>query len=248
MSTARDRAQIERILSLDVDAAGFADVGRRDPVIARLQSAAPGLRPPQIHSAYEAAVCCILTARRSPVQARHLRTALARAAGTVLTVDGVEVTCRPPPSDLLDPDLVRGPDATRRERLTGIARAALDGRLDTAALAAQPPEQARTALEELPGIGPFSSAIITVRSLGHTDHLTGPLTELNRLLGSPYDLGHDATSGELDGIAAPWSPWRTWSQLHIRSVSPRLAREAVGRPVRGRTLRPRPPAHPTTDP
>ena len=40
----------------DSDATSFADAGTRDPVIGRLQAEAPGLRPPQIHSAYEAAV------------------------------------------------------------------------------------------------------------------------------------------------------------------------------------------------
>lgn len=221
------RAQVERILGLDVDASSFAAVGDRDPIIGRLQAAAPGLRPPSIHSAYEAAVFCILTARCSGAQARHMRTALAQRAGTVLDVAGQRVTCLPPPSSLLDPPPVRGLDPVRRERLTTVARAALDGRLDTAELAAMPPEQARKQLEQLAGIGPFSSAIIVVRSLGHTDYMAGPITELNAIVGRLYNLGHDATAEQLQQIAEPWAPWRTWSQLYIRSVSTQLV--ATGR-------------------
>lgn len=216
------QAQVERILGLDVDASSFADVGDRDPIIGQLQAEAPGLRPPSIHSAYEAAVFCILTARRSGGQARHMRTAMAQQAGTVLELAGQRVTCLPPPSLLLDPPPVRGLDPVRRERLTSVARAALDGRLDTTELSAMPPEEARKRLEQLPGIGPFSSAIIVVRSLGHTDYMAGPITELNSIVGRLYDLGQDATSEQLQHISEPWAPWRTWSQLYIRSVSARL--------------------------
>lgn len=218
----RDRAQVERILGLDVDSSSFAEVGERDPVIGRLQAAAPGLRPPQLHSAYEAAVFCILTARRSAAQARRMRTELARRAGTILDVAGEPVTCLPPPEYLIDPDPLPGLDPVRRQRLQAVAQAALDEKLDTAALQAMAPEDARTSLEQLPGIGPFSSAIIVVRSLGHTDYLAGPITELNAIVGGLYALGHAATSDDLTRISGAWAPWRTWSQLYIRSVSPRL--------------------------
>ena len=218
----RDRDQVERILGLDVDATGFADVGVRDPVIGRLQAAAPGLRPPQLHSAYEAAAFCILNARRSSAQARRMRVRLAQQAGTVLDVAGQPVVCLPPPAYLADPEPVPGLDPVRRQRLQAVARAAQDGLLDTAALAALSPAEARTCLERLPGIGPFSSAIIVVRALGHTDYMAGTLTELNATVGDLYGLGHPATPDELAAIARVWSPWRTWSQLHVRSVSPRL--------------------------
>src|ERR1039457_6897447 len=42
----RVRRQVERVLSLDHDGREFSRAGERDPVIGRLQAAAPGLRPP----------------------------------------------------------------------------------------------------------------------------------------------------------------------------------------------------------
>jgi DNA-3-methyladenine glycosylase II len=222
----RDRVQVERILGLDVDASSFADVGTRNPVIGRLQAAAPGLRPPQLLSAYEAAAFCILTARRSSAQARRMRAELADGAGTVLDVAGQPVVCLPPPVYLLDPEPVPGLDAVRRRRLGSVARAALDGRLDTATLRDMAPADARRQLEQIEGIGPFSSAIIVERALGHTDYMAGTITELNTTVGRLYDLGHPATPDELDEIATAWTPWRTWSQLFVRSVGPRLAAQA----------------------
>ncbi len=217
-----DRPQVQRILGLDVDATGFVDVGARDPIIGRLQALAPGLRPPQLHSAYEAAAFCILNARRSSAQARRMRTHLAQNAGTVLTITGRDVVCLPPPAHLLDPDPVPGLDPVRRQRLQAIARAALDGKLDTVVLAALSPSEARAQLEQLQGIGPFSSAIVVVRALGHRDYMAGTITELNATVGDLYGLGHPATADELAAIATAWSPWRTWCQLHVRSVASRL--------------------------
>ena len=57
------RRQVARVLSLDHDATGFVAVGDRDPVIARLQAAAPGLRPPLFYSPYEAAAWAVLSVR-----------------------------------------------------------------------------------------------------------------------------------------------------------------------------------------
>jgi hypothetical protein len=42
--------QVARVLSLDHDSRGFAEVGQRDLVIGRLQRAAVGLRPPLFYS------------------------------------------------------------------------------------------------------------------------------------------------------------------------------------------------------
>lgn len=56
--------QVRRILSLDHDAAPWAEVGARDPVIGALQREHEGLRPVLFHSPYEAAAWSIISARR----------------------------------------------------------------------------------------------------------------------------------------------------------------------------------------
>src|SRR4051812_20009695 len=75
------RAQVARVLSLDHDAAGFADVGHRDPVIGVLQEAAPGLLPPLFYSPYEAAVWSVLSARRPARQMSEVRRKLSETHG-----------------------------------------------------------------------------------------------------------------------------------------------------------------------
>src|SRR5580700_9229810 len=48
-------AQACRFLSLDIDARGWPDIARLDPVMADAQQRLPGLRPCGFHSPYEAA-------------------------------------------------------------------------------------------------------------------------------------------------------------------------------------------------
>lgn len=49
------RDQVRRILSLDVDASGYAGVLERDPILRSLAARRPGLRPVLFFSPYEAA-------------------------------------------------------------------------------------------------------------------------------------------------------------------------------------------------
>jgi DNA-3-methyladenine glycosylase II len=215
------RDQVARVLSLDVDATGFADVP--DPVIQRLQGVAPGLRPPLFHSAYEAAAWCVLSARRPGRQMQTVRAELSRGHGTVLSVAGQDVPVFPSPTALLAVASFPGLDAVKVDRLHGIARAALDGALDTTALRALDPADARVRLELLAGIGPFSASLIVIRALGHTDVLATEEPRLQALVGELYGLEGPASPEELTRIAAPWAPWRTWCSVLVRAAAKRVA-------------------------
>ncbi|MCU1599459.1 MAG: 3-methyladenine glycosylase/8-oxoguanine glycosylase-like protein [Frankiales bacterium] len=208
--------QTLRVLSLDVDARSFADVP--DPLIQRLQAVAPGLRPPLFHSAYEALAWCVLSARRPAKQMQNVRAELSRRHGTVLP----EGLCFPTPTQLLTVDAFPGLDAVKVERLHAIARAALDGSLDTPTLRAQDPAQVTADLQRLPGIGPFSASLVVLRALGHTDLLPEDEKNALALVGEHYGLGRPATSAELQQIGRAWAPWRLWSLVLIRAASRRL--------------------------
>src|SRR5580765_5738984 len=92
------RDQVARVLSLDHDVAGFADVGRRDPVIAALQEVAPGLLPPLFYSPYEAAVWSVISARRPAQQMSEVRRRLSEAHGRVFELAGRRLAAIPTPA------------------------------------------------------------------------------------------------------------------------------------------------------
>lgn len=216
------RVQVARLLSLDHDARGFELVGRRDPVLRRLQLAAPGLRPPLFHSPYEAAAWCVLSARRQAAQMTRVRAALSDTAGRRFRLAGTGVAAFPTPRSLLRVGAFPGIDTSRLDRLHGVARAAADGLLEASRLAALGPDAALADVQRIPGIGPVTAALIVIRAVGFTD--VAPIEEprAQALVGQLYGLGRPATPDEFTSIARVWSPWRTWASVYVRAVGPRL--------------------------
>lgn len=214
--------QTARILSVDVDATGWDELGRTDPLIGRLQRARPGLRPPLFHSAYEATAWSVLSARRPHQQMAEVRRQLSLRHGATVLVAGEQVPVMPTPAQLVGlTDFELLPEI-KLARLRGVAAAALEGRLDTETLRALPVDEAESQLRQLDGIGPFYAQLVTVRTLGHTD--IAPTSEPNVLAEAGRLLGHDRplTPDEFVEVAKQWSPWRTWASVAIRAAGPLL--------------------------
>ncbi len=219
----RVAAQLARVLSVDHDGDAFAEVGRRDPVIAKLQAASPGLRPPLFYSPYEAAVWSIISARRNRRQAAPLRRRIAETHGTSFQLAGQEVAALPGPSRLLEIDHFPGVADERIERLHAVAEAALNGQLEADHLAAMEPEDAMAQLQRLPGIGAFYSSLIVIRGCGLADVLPTHEPSLLGLVPKLYDVAAPLTEEAFVELARPWRPFRTWAAVLIRAVGPRLA-------------------------
>ena len=221
--------QVRRILSLDHPGRDWLAVGTRDQVIGGLQREHPGLRPVLFHSPYEAAAWSIISARKPRAYAAALRTKLATAHGTVFTLSGQELAAFPLPEKLASLRSFPGIDATRMTRLRAVARAALDGLLDAARLAAVEPDVARAELETLPGIGPFYADLVLVRATGLTDLLPRNEPMLLSYVGHFYASGKPVDMARLEAIAERWRPFRTWATVLIR-----VAGDRAGLPVEKR--------------
>ena len=124
------RAEIARMFSLDVDATGFAEVGRHDPVIGALQAQRPGLRPVCFWSTWEAAVWAVLVQRTSMVQAARAKNRMAHELGDAVTVGAHELQAFPSPVRLLEQRAKVDVPVVKRTWLCGLAEAALEGALD----------------------------------------------------------------------------------------------------------------------
>jgi DNA-3-methyladenine glycosylase II len=225
--------QAARVLSIDVDALDWDDLGRRDALIGELQAARPGLRPPLFYSAYEAAAWAVLSARRPLKQMVALRERLSTDHGAVLDVGGQLVAAFPTPAQLLAVREFPGLPPLKLDRLHGVARAALDGRLETADLRAMEPATAMTQLTRLEGVGPFYAELITIRALGKTD--VAPTSEPKLLATAGQLLGAEGplTSAELEQHAQRWRPWRTWACVAIRAAGQLVIDRRAAQPVAG---------------
>jgi len=204
--------QVARVLSVDHDGDGFAELGRQDPVIGRLQAAAPGLRPPEFYSPYEAAVWSIISARRPRAQGMRLRELLNAAAGSTFDVAGRQTSAVPTPSALARVSSVPGLPPDRVPRLHAVAEAAARGLLEVDRLIAMEPS----------GIGPFYSSLIVIRACGLSDLLPAREEGIRALVRVLYDLDDDLDGVAFEAFAERWRPFRTWAAVLVRAAANRV--------------------------
>jgi DNA-3-methyladenine glycosylase II len=220
LPAARVEAHAARVLSLDTDATGLADVAARDPVIGRLLAEAGGRRPVCFGTPFEAAVWAVLSQRVSMAQARKVKDALAAALGTRMEIAGEEVVAFPGPSALAELDEFPGVWASQLERIRALAAAAQEGDLDPAMLRALDLDAAITHLESLPGIGPFGAMLVLARGAGHPDVPPPTLRRFRQAVASAYGLPEEPDEAKLASLSEAWRPYRAWITYLLRNAHP----------------------------
>lgn len=216
------REQVARILSLEHDGRGWDEVGRRDPVLGELQRRLPGLRPVLFHSPYEAAAWAVIVARSGRTQAMRVRREISERFGATLELAGERIAAWPSAEALLQVDEpIQSLTVEKRDRLHGIARAELEGRLDVAHLREIGPEAALAELQQLRGIGPFSASLVVLRAVGFTDVLPVDQPLVQRAVEHAYDISTPLTEARFEQLAEPWRPFRTWATVLLRVAGDR---------------------------
>ena len=199
-----------RMLDLDADPAAVDEVLGTDPALAPLVTAAPGRRVPGAPDAAELAVRAVLGQQVSVAGARTL-TARLLAAGTPLPEPvGTLTHAFPRAAALADADLTAvGLTGARRRTVHALSAALAEGTvaLDPGA----DREEAGRALLAVPGIGPWTAAVVALRGLADPDvWLPGDLA----LRKSLTALGSSDTDA-----ATRWRPWRSYAVLHLWALA-----------------------------
>jgi DNA-3-methyladenine glycosylase II len=210
------RDQVARTLSLDHDGTGWDEVGRRDPVIGRLQAEFDHLRPVCFYSPYEAAVQAIIGQRISMRQAATIKTAIAREHGQAIDIGGQRINAFALPQDLTDVNVAHGLTPEKLRRLHEVARAALEGRLDAARLRAMPYDEALAALREIRGIGEWSAGHVLLRGAGLADAVPLSDPRTRTAIRAAYELKAQPDEAALTAISDAWRPFRMWGFVLIR--------------------------------
>ncbi len=215
------RKQVERILSLDIDGRGFAEVGERDPVVGCLQKRYPGLRPVLFYSPYEAAAWAIIGNRIRIAQAAKIKARMAEELGHIVEIDDEKQHAFPGPAQLAQLAQLEdfpGLFGRKVEYLRRLGLEAAEGKLDADYLRSMPAEEALTELKKLSGIGDFSAELILLRGAGEPDYLPANEPRLRRAVAMAYELDEPPTVTELEEISGSWSPYRTWVSLYLRTM------------------------------
>jgi DNA-3-methyladenine glycosylase II len=210
------RHQATRILSLDVDGRGWPEVGRLDPVVARLQKMFAGFRPVNWSNAYEATAWCLISTRISMRQGQGVKERMCRELGESVDIHGHRLYCFPGPAGLVQLRSFKGLFGRKVEYLNALGRAALDGQLDTDRLRAMPREEALEHLQRLPGIGEFGSQLVRLRALSAVDELATREPRLLEAIRVAYDLPSTPDVEELELLSEKWRPYRMWVAVSFR--------------------------------
>ncbi|WP_067500874.1 DNA-3-methyladenine glycosylase [Actinoplanes sp. TFC3] len=209
--------EVARILSIDVDATPIAAIAARDPVVASLVESAPGLRPVCFWTPWEAACWAVLSQRTSMRAAAGIKRRIGEQLGTTVEVDGLPLIAFPSPEVVLSGASLPAVPPVKAERLQELAKAALDGPLTTETLRAVPPSQAVATLRELPGVGPFSAALILVRGAGAPDVFTMDEPRTLAAVREAYELPSTVGEVEYRRISEGWRPLRSWVTFWLRA-------------------------------
>ena len=194
---------VRRLCDLDADAVAIDAALRRDPVLAPLVAAIPGIRLPGTMDAEETLFRTLLGQQISVAAARTVHGTLTRELGA----DGLFPTAAQLASR--GREVLRGP-ASRIATVLGAADAILDGRLTLDV--GMPADEFAAQLTALPGIGPWTAGYLAMRVLGNPDVLlTGDLVIQQQAAA----LGLPAGPRALAVAGSRWAPWRSYAGLHL---------------------------------
>jgi AraC family transcriptional regulator, regulatory protein of adaptative response / DNA-3-methyladenine glycosylase II len=204
---ARLRSQLDLDARPDVVAAHL----RRDPLLAPLVRAAPGLRVPGAFDGFELAVRAVLGQQVSVAAATTLSGRLARRFGHDLprSLEGLELAF-PNAATLAGASVASvreiGLPEARARTLVELSRAFARGEIDLSGAA--DPVDTIAALMRLPGVGPWTAHYLAMRALRWPDAFPAADLAVRHALGVK-------TARAAEHRAEPWRPWRSYAVVQL---------------------------------
>ena len=215
--------QVERLrglFALGRDSTAAERHLRRDPLLGRRVRRAPGLRLPGAFDRFETAVRVVVGQQVSVSAASTVcgrlvqrfgdRIDLPLASGPQFLFPGAEALMRARPRDLSMPE-------ARARTVARLARAVAGGDLDLTAPRSL--DDTLAALQEVPGIGPWTANLIAARAMGEPDAFAasdlGLRRNAARLLGREKPL----SAAELLAVAERWRPYRTTAMAYLWMIA-----------------------------
>jgi AraC family transcriptional regulator of adaptative response / DNA-3-methyladenine glycosylase II len=206
-------ARLRRVFDLGADPVAIAKHLAKDPTLAPLVKARPGLRVPGAWDGFELAIRAVLGQQITV-------TAAARLAGRLVAVHGERLATAdeylthvfPHPQSLASADLATlGMPRSRAAALSAVAAAAAaDPHLFDANCGL---DDAVKRLRAIRGVGEWTAQYIALRQLREPDAF--PAADLGLMRAMAGREGHGPSSSELLDRADAWRPWRAYAAQHL---------------------------------
>jgi AraC family transcriptional regulator of adaptative response / DNA-3-methyladenine glycosylase II len=209
-------ARVRRVFDLAADPVAIGGHLSRDPVLAPLVAARPGLRVPGAWDGFELAVRAILGQQISVSAATRLAGKLVLAYGEKVVdpaAAGQGLThVFPTPRQLAGGDLAAiGMPRSRRMALASLAAAVVADPLIFGPRRSL--DEAVAQLRSLPGVGEWTAQYIAMRELREPDAF--PAADIGLLRAMADAGGVRPSPADLLAHAEQWRPWRAYAALHL---------------------------------
>jgi AraC family transcriptional regulator of adaptative response / DNA-3-methyladenine glycosylase II len=201
------------LFDVDADPLAIGDVLRRDPLLAPLVAARPGLRVPGAWDPFELSVRAVLGQQVSVRGARTLAGRLVSTFGCPLPGGGADGLTHlfPAAATLAAADLSGiGIPKARAAAIRTLAAAVSTRRIELTA--ARGLEDFEKRFCALPGIGPWTAQYVALRAFGEPDAFPAGDLGLRRALEAARV---PAGAVALRERALSWSPFRAYATLHL---------------------------------
>lgn len=221
LATMSHRAVVH-LFGLDVDLAPFYALAAGEERLAPLVAQLEGLRPPRYPSLYQSLLNAVPCQQVTLVFGLQLLERLARRYGAStegliapnsgpLPLPAAEALAEAAPEELGGMGFSR----TKARALTELAQRLLAGDPDPAALAGMPNAAVAERLQELYGVGRWTSEYVLLRGLGRLDVFpygdSGARNGLARFMGEPGKPDYDWVARTV----ARWHPYAGFVYLHL---------------------------------
>ena len=213
-------ARLRRVFDLAADPLPISAHLAKDPVLAPLVRALPGLRVPGAWDGFELAIRAVLGQQLSVTEAVRLAGRLVAAYGEPLAEPDHELThAFPRPEVLARADLTSlGMGRSRAVTLSAVAAAAV---ADPDVLcASRGLDEAIQRLRSIPGVDEWTAHYIALRQLREPDAF--PAADVGLGCALAHLEGRRRSSRELVVRADPWRPWRAYAAQHLWASLRRL--------------------------
>ena len=206
-------ARLRRVFDLAADPVAIATHLAKDPVLAALVEARPGLRVPGAWDGFELAMRAVLGQQITVTAAIGLAGRLVAAHGERLAEPDGELThVFPRPEALAMADLTSlGMPRSRAATLSAVAAATIaDPHLFDATSGL---DDAVRRLRSIRGVGEWTAQYIALRQLREPDAF--PAADIGLMRALAAQEGRPYSAGELLERADAWRPWRAYAAQHL---------------------------------
>lgn len=240
-------AHMRRMLVLDVDGAVVeTHLMIRDPALGSYVQRHRGFRPILLGSPWEALLWAVVGQLIGVEQARGIKQRLVDRGGRAVMMGGeFHVPSFPLPPDPswvitqgIDVLRAAGLSQTKSRAIYAAADAIQHGTLDLSpTLSPADAAAALAQLETIPGIGPWTTAIVALRGFGHLEVLPDGDAGLQSFAGRHAIPARRLTHAELRAWGERWAPYGGWATYFwwLQLQAEALARRAMAALDEGRS-------------